>query len=392
MTEGRRLAGAILGPQAQLVTGVGWPIDGLIDPGTLSVLRATGQTTVVLDRTGVTGAEGDRAMIRSGSGDVTALLATTSVPESAVDLNHFTALTAQRWASGDGTAATIIAPPRSWQPDRTEYAAFSALLRLLGREGLVEGVRIDQVVARAGAAAGPSAATLAYPDEAVSRELPPGLFNRVRQLTEAMDDTQSAFTPLPLDDPATTAPDDLFADLRSGMSRQAAGGFRADLGAANRSNAAVQAVVDTVQAGVGITPPTSVYTLTSSSSPLLVTVANGLPYAVHVRVRVDPTDALRAGITVSDVGVQTVPAFRSITVQMPSEVIRPGPLTLRVTLTTPDGADWGSGQRLELRSTAIGSFTVALIIGAGAIVVLTTAIRIRKRYRQRQERIAAGLQ
>ena len=36
--------------------------------------------------------------------------------------------------------------------------------------------------------------------------------------------------------------------------------------------------------------------------------------------------------------------------------------------------------------------TVVLIIAAGGIVVLTTAIRIRKRYRQRRERIAAGLQ
>ena len=231
VTEGRRLAGAILGPQAQLVTGVGWPIDGLIDPGTLSVLRATGQTTVVLDRTGVTGAEGDRAMIRSGSGDVTALLATTSVPESAVDLNHFTALTAQRWSSGDGTRRDDDRPAPQLAARRTEYAAFSALLRLLGREGLVEGVRIDQVVARAAAAAGPSAATLAYPDEAVSRELPPGLFNRVRQLTEAMDDTQSAFTPLPTRRPRHDRARRSVRRPAQWAARQAAGGFRADLGA-----------------------------------------------------------------------------------------------------------------------------------------------------------------
>ncbi|WP_111764913.1 DUF6049 family protein [Nakamurella deserti] len=390
VAQGRALATAVLGPQAQLITDVGWPIDGLVDPMTLSVLRSTGQDTVVLDRAGVEDVTGDRATIGTGSGDVTAVLATASVPDSPVDLNHFTALTAQRWLSGD-TAATVIAPPRSWQPDRDEYAALTDLMRTLGGSGLVDGLPIDRVASRAATGDG-AAARLAYPDAAAARELPVRLFAEVQGLAGLMASTQAAFDPLPTDDRTTIAPDDIFAGTQAGLSRQAAGGFRADLGAANRSNAAVQDLVDAVQSGVGISPPASVYTLTSATSPLLVTIANRLPYAAHVRISVDASDAFRAGITVTDVGVQTVPAAGVIQVLLPSEVTRSGALSLKVKLTTPDGAAWGPEQELQLRSTAIGSFTVVLIIAAGAIVVLTTAIRIRKRYRQRRERIAAGLQ
>ncbi len=389
VAQGRTVATAILGPQARLITDVGWPIDGLVDPATLSVLRGTGLDTVVLDRSGVTGdgAVGERATVGTSSGDVTAVLASSSVPDGPVDLNHFTALAAQRWLGGQ-TAGMLLAPARSWQPDRDEYAALSALLRSLERAGLVEGAGLTELTAGPAGAA----ATLEYPAEAVARELPAALFGRVQDLAAAMASTQRAFDPLTTDDRATIAPDDLFADVQAGLGRQAAGGYRADPGAAARANGAVRTIVDAVQSQVSITPPASAFTLTSSTSPLVVTIGNRLPYTVHVRISVDPTDALRAGITVTDVGVQTVPALSNVQVLLPAEVTRAGLLTLRVKLTTPDGAAWGPEQEIQLKSTAIGSFTVVLIIAAGAIVVLTTAIRIRKRYRQRRERIAAGLQ
>jgi hypothetical protein len=402
VARGHRLATEILGPQAQLVLDVSWPIDGLVDPATLAVLRSTGHDTAVLDRAGVraddTGADGDpgntdtdgdRATVGTGSGEVTAAL-TSRLPGGVLDVNHLTALIAQRWLSADGTA-TVIAPPRNWQPDRAGDAALETMLRALDSAGLVEGVRIDEVTTRT-AATGAQDATLVYPEQALTRELPQAQFDRIRDLDAAMSATQRAFDDPTPDDPSTGPPDDVFADIRAGMSRQAAGGYRADMNAAYRSNAAVQTVVDTVQSGVSITPPAGVYTLTSSTSPLLITIGNRLPYAVQVRIAVDGAAARRAGLTVTDVGVQTIPAFRSVPVRLPAEVTRAGSLTLRIKLTTPDGAPWGTEQELQLRSTAIGSFTVVLIIAAAAVVLLTSAIRIRKRYRQRRERIAAGLQ
>ncbi len=386
VVRGRATARAVLGAPALLLQTVGWPIGGLADPMALSVLRSTGLTSAVLDRGGVVSElAGDRPIISTGSGDVTAVLSSTDLPDTAAGLNRLTGLIAQRWFSSD-TATTVLAPARSWQPDRTGYASLTTLLRTLDGAGVIQGERVDDLATH------PSGtATLDYPDEAAARELPQSLFGRVRDLTAALTSTQQSFDQ-GAGDTTPAAPGGLFADILEGFARQPSGGFRSDLGAANRSTAAVQATLDAVHNGVAIVPSASIYTLTSSTSPLLVTIRNDLPYTAHLRIEVDELDALRAGITASDVGIQTIPAFRSVQVPIPSEVTRAGSLTLRVALTTPDGAAWGPQQVLQLRSTAIGSFTVVLIVAAAVIVVLSTAIRIRKRYRQRNERIAAGLQ
>jgi len=147
-----------------------------------------------------------------------------------------------------------------------------------------------------------------------------------------------------------------------------------------------------VQAAVAITPPSGTYTLTSTSSPLVVVIRNDLAYDAYLRVRVDPLDAARAGIKVEDVGLTTLPAGRSVTVQVPAEVSRAGFFTVRVQLTTDDGTRWGAEQTLQMRSTAYGAFTITLIVVAAVVVVITAALRIRKRWKDRRARIEAGLQ
>ena len=80
----------------------------------------------------------------------------------------------------------------------------------------------------------------------------------------------------------------------------------------------------------------------------------------------------------------TVPAGRSVTVQVPAEINRAGFFTVRVQLTTADGVLWGAGTELQMRSTAYGAFTITLIVVAAVIVVITSAFRIRKRCRDRR--------
>ena len=210
-----------------------------------------------------------------------------------------------------------------------------------------------------------------------------------------MQSLQSAFIAPTTPDAGGTgnvAPTNLFATMLDGMRRMVAGGFRTQPIAAATAAAAVPATISAVQSAVAIVPPTGTYTLTSTSSPIVVVIRNDLAYDVHLRVRVNPLDATRAGIKVEDVGVLTVPAGRSVTVQVPAQINRAGFFTVRVQLTTADGVRWGPEQSLQMRSTAYGAFTITLIVVAAVIVVITSAFRIRKRYRDRRQRIEAGLQ
>ena len=230
---------------------------------------------------------------------------------------------------------------------------------------------------------------------AILQATEPAVFGRIRGQIDALASTQKAFEPTGVVGPGeqpTTAPTDLFVDVVDGLYRQASGGFQRDPGAANTSFAAVDTLLKTVQNAVQISLPAGVTTLTSSSSPLLLFIHNDLPYTVYLRVRVNPSDALIAGIKVQDVGLQAIAAGRTRQVTIPAEITRTGTLSVRVQMTDPDGVLWGTEQRMELRSTAYGSFTVLLIIGAAAVLVLTAAGRIRRRYKERQARIAAGLQ
>ncbi len=391
ISHGRELAAGILGTGAQLVSDVSWPIDGVVDDATLSVLQAAGLRTAVLNGTAVTVANpATTAAIPTGDGQVTAVLSTSALPVGAVGLNTFTAETAQNYFS-NVRKSLVYAPDRSWQPSVGAYPEVTRVLGELAAAGIVGGTSIN---ALAGSPSGVPG-TLAYPAAAAEREIAPVVFSRVADLVAKLAATQKAFDPtgpVAPGDGATTAPDDLFDGYVDGMSRQAAGGFRTNPDAGGRSISVVDSIISTVQAGVFINPPTGSVTLTSNSSPIPMSIRNDWPYAVHLRVRITPEDALRAGIQVRDVGIQTIAAGRTQSVLIPAKITRAGSLSLRVQLTNSDSALWGAEQTLEMKSTAYGAFTVTMIIVAAGVVVLTSAGRIRKRYRERRQRIEAGLQ
>ncbi len=381
VTRGRTVATEVLGALPTLISDLTWPIDGLVDQRTLTALRTAGDAVALLDDSGVVSRTSDptsiAAAVRTGSGPITALLATGPTPADATALNIFTAVTAQNFFSAKSRPA-VLTPDRAWDPG--VGSGLIAVLADLSRAGIVRGAPLA-----AFRSVGTATAVPDYPDDAADREVPTTAFERVAALRADLRQLQAVFTRLETDaatDPAQ-APTTLFDSVSDGLLRQGAGGYRYAPEARGFAASRVSQFLSAVQEQVAIIPQAAAYTLTSTSSPILLTIRNQTPYTAHLRILVNPDDAQRAGIAVGDVGVQTVAAGRAQQVQLPAEVTRAGFLSLRVQLTSPDGTLWGSSQTLQMRSTAYGAFTVSMIIGAAVVVVLTTAGRIRKRLRQR---------
>ena len=145
----------------------------------------------------------------------------------------------------------------------------------------------------------------------------------------------------------------------------------------------MEATTAGLRTGVQISSAGNSYTLASSTSPLVLTVQNNLPYDVPVRVQISGGE--RVGLTVSDPGVQVVPAGRSQQVKIPAEVSRSGQFQVSAQLVGEDGTAWGPPVQLSVNSTAYGALTVILIAGAGGVLLLMVALRIVQRIRGRAD-------
>jgi hypothetical protein len=109
----------------------------------------------------------------------------------------------------------------------------------------------------------------------------------------------------------------------------------------------------------------------------LLTVENDLPVSIDVRLDLEQTAGLRTAL----VGVQQVPARSNRQVVVPAEVTRAGAFSIDARLSTPGGTPLGRPSTLQLQSTAFGTVTVALTVGAGAVLVLLVVRRVVRRLR-----------
>jgi len=155
--------------------------------------------------------------------------------------------------------------------------------------------------------------------------------------------------------------------------------FRTDAAVGEANLATVESTTAGIRGGVEISSAGNSYTLASSSSPLVLTVQNNLPYNVPLRVEI--TGGEFVGLTVTNPELQVVPAGRSQQVKIPAEVSRSGQFQVRAVLVGPDGSTWGQPVQLSVESTAYGALTVIIIIVAGGVLVLMVALRIVQRLR-----------
>jgi hypothetical protein len=117
-----------------------------------------------------------------------------------------------------------------------------------------------------------------------------------------------------------------------------------------------------------VAPADGTYTLASSDSPLVLTVQNDLPFTV--RVRLDVSTRGKRGLSIADIGTQTLVPERRTTLQVPTEVRQSGGFAVTASLTTPSGGALGDAVQMHVKSTAYGPISLIITIGSAALLGL----------------------
>ena len=136
-----------------------------------------------------------------------------------------------------------------------------------------------------------------------------------------------------------------------------------------------------------LAPADGTYSLGSSDAPLVLTVRNDLPMTVEVRLDVRTRGS--RGLIIGDIGTQTLAPGQRSTLQVPTEVRQAGGFAVRAQLTTPDGRPLGEDVALQVKSTAYGSISLIITIGAAALLGLLFLRRL-VNFVLRRRRAAAG--
>ncbi|MEP6560075.1 MAG: DUF6049 family protein, partial [Nakamurella sp.] len=374
-----------------------YPINGAVDVETLTALRNDGLSTALLAENSVEPSDfaAGAAQVSTPDGATPAsselpMQAAVAQPDVlngvdrlidqgrqsgyAMRVNALTGVLAQSSLDGAATPA-VFTPDRRWSPDAPGLKALTELLTTLGGSRVIAGIGLAAL-----ANSGTAAAAAVYPDSAREQELPVDYLNRLRtdranvlSLRQTLASTKQSTDPAlvldPLDRALDSAGSTAFRDTP-------------EVGAANLDT--VESTTTGMRDGVEITSAGNSYTLASSTSPLVLTVQNNLPYDVPVQVQI--TGGERVGLTVSDPEMQVVPAGRSQQVKIPAEVSRSGQFQVDAQLVGPDGTMWGQPVQLAVESTAYGALTVIIILVAGGVLVLMIVLRIVQRLRGRPDR------
>jgi len=292
-------------------------------------------------------------------------------------VNALTGVLAQQ-SLDDSTSRTtnpaIFTPDRRWSPDAPGLRVLTDLLSTLGVSRVITGTSLADIARSASDVALP-----AYPERAVDQELSPDYLERVTagradiaSLRQSLESTAQS-----------TDPELVLAPLDVALDAAGSTAFRTDPAVGEANLATVESTTAGIRDGVEISSAGNSYTLASSSSPLVLTVQNNLPYDVPVRVEI--TGGEFVGLTVTDPEVQVVPAGRSQQVKIPAEVSRSGQFQVTAQLVGADGTSWGQPVQLSVNSTAYGALTVIIIVVAGGVLVLMVGLRIVQRLRGKSD-------
>jgi hypothetical protein len=255
------------------------------------------------------------------------------------------------------------------------------LFATLGGSQVISGVPLATLAGNA-----VETATTDYPERAERQELPPEYLDRVRAGQLEVDSLRASLAATP----QTTDPALVLDPLDAALDAAGSTAFRLDASVGNANLGTVEATTQSIRTGIRINSSGGSYTLASSSSPLVLTVQNDLPYDVPVRVRI--TGGEMVGLSATEPGIQVVPAGAAQQVRIPTEVSRSGQFQVTAELVGEDGTVWGPPVQLSVVSTAYGALTVILIIVAGGVLVVMVALRIVQRLRARRARLAAEAQ
>ncbi|WP_377450199.1 glycoprotein [Rhodococcoides fascians] len=269
--------------------------------------------------------------------------------------------------------SVTVAPPQYWTAGGDEPSAILSTVSSLLRSGLATPRPLADLLAEPTSGLPVTSIDAATELDAGTIDLVRSQSARIDTLMQSLvEDPQSALTPR-----LYTAP------LREDMLRALSTAGRAsavseETGAMARDRlTATRIGLDTIYGSVTVLAPGGVYTLASEQSPLLLVARNDLPVPVNVLLRVDAPPEM----TISDVGVNQLPARGSRTITVPAEVDDTRNLSVDFSVTTLDGSRLGEVSTVSVRSNAYGQALAVITACAGALLLLLAGRRLWHRFR-----------
>ena len=374
-------------------TDLAWAAGGSLRPDTLAAVQSSGVRQVVLGSAGLSegraavGLSGNAASARTSlataAGPLDALVADallTDVVGSAEltaggarlaeqrYLAELAALTLQAPAGSEQTV--LVAPPRDVEagPDGAgAMMADTAALPWL-RPGSVEEL-----------AASPSVPAGEAVDPIDAIRLDPAGLADVVDAVAARQDLAGA---------VIGDPDDALATFDAAVSRTVSTAWRTDPEGFREAATGLRGAMDRLRGRVTLVAPADgTYSLASSQSQLVLTVQNDLPFAVEVLLRIQTRGS--RGLSVDDIGAQSLAPGQRTTLQVPTEVRQSGRFSVTAELTTPGGLLLGERVQMQVKSTAYGSISLLITFGAAALLALLFLRRL-VRFLLRRRRAAAA--
>jgi hypothetical protein len=397
VADGRRIAGQLLG--TPVLADTVWPVAGALDEATLAAVGGAedGSSAVVVAADGLEGGSTRTAgvlpltdpdqktsatavlsdalltLAAGGTGDTTASRSPAGGSGALGTQDALGALAFRALSSDVPAGPLVLAPPHGWGIDGQ---GATALLDGVGRlisAGVVEPRALGATVA-AGPAPGAARQRLLYPTRVGAAEIPPVL---VQRLVADRDDVERLRAAADYETGVGAPPEQVFDPLLRGLLRPASGAWRGNADAAAAQTDLVDGRIAELGGSVKVLQPPGPFSLGTRDAPVPLTVANGLPITMTVRVELTST----AGLRVAPIPVQRVPPLGRVQVRVSAEVLRSGQFTVEAAVRTPDGGDLGEPTRLQVRSTVYGTVTVWLTAVAGGLLVLLAARRIWRRIR-----------
>ncbi|HEX5812307.1 MAG TPA: DUF6049 family protein, partial [Pseudonocardia sp.] len=384
-----------------------WPNGGVLDEPALAGVADAGTRAVVLDAATVDGDSGTagavpvavgpssllavltdpllaRAADAPGSSapaipgtattvSATTVSATTSPPLATQDVAAALVFRAQAATQPAGGPPIVLAPPHVWRTDKTGAGALLATVNLLLDAGRVRGRPLADVVA-AGPTTRGAARRPADPLQAGSRDIPPTVLESVREMRADVLDLRSAAVP---ETGVGATVDATFEPLLQAVLRPASATWHGRPDLATSAATAAGTRIGELRDSIRVLTPPSPYSLATTDAPLLLTVANGLPVTMEVRLSISSTTGLR----VAPIPPQRIPPLGRRQVQVSAEVVRSGQFSVEATVHSPAGRALGPPSRLQVRSTAYGTITVWLTGSAGVLLIVLAAHRVVRRIR-----------
>ena len=390
-TTGRTVAGQLLGRSfAPTPTGSGtslgglaWPADGIANYGVLENLAASDKiNTVVLDsstmppspqpptytpsaQTTTPDGEGPKLKVLLSDDTITQILGKAN---SSSDSKATAFAVAQRYLAETAMIAAeqpnlgrsiVVAPPRRWNPPA---GLASELLNETVSAPWLKPVSLSQL------------ATTKHPAGQVNARQAPAAVSPAELSKTMLSQVRDLDQQVRLMKSIQTSPD---SGLDYGMAAVAAvesSAWRAAAAPGRKarlSSRQLSGYLTGQESKLTIIGPPRI-TLAGLKGPVPVSISNGLPYAVKVRLEVGPS----RGISVKSQPPPTiVPPGQQQIKKVEITAANVGSTTLTLRLVTPQGAAFPAQTTVIIQATHYGTLAEVIIGAALAVFVLTSAAR-----------------